>query len=97
MTMLKRKYKHMPDTIKDVMQILEEHVTQEEQRFDGIHSELRLIKENHLAHIEQRITGMENKLTTNTSDIGWIKWIVTTTLGAVLVGIIAAILTLILK
>ena len=77
--------------------MLKAHTENEERRFNAIEHGSETIKNNHLAHIEEDISDIQKKQSTHSSDIGWIKWLVTTTLGAVIVGIISAVLALILK
>jgi hypothetical protein len=78
-------------------QLLEAHTREEEGRFASIDNQLEIIRVNHLAHIEAEQLNMGRNIATLVANYAWIKWIVTTTLGAVMVGVIAAVLTLITK
>lgn len=76
-------------------QLLEDHTKEEEGRFASIDNQLEIIRVNHLAHIEAEQSSMNKAIATLVANYAWIKWIVTTTLGAVMVGVVAAVLSLI--
>lgn len=76
-------------------QLLSDHTQAEENRFASIDNQLEIIRVNHLAHIEAEQSNMSKAIATLVANYAWIKWIVTTTLGAVMVGVVAAVLTLI--
>jgi hypothetical protein len=78
-------------------QMLDEHTKAEERRFASIDNQLEIIRVNHLAHIEAEMGRQGKDLASMLANYLWIKWIVTTTLGAALVGVVAAVMSLITK
>jgi hypothetical protein len=77
--------------------MLEKHTQEEEKKFNAINSQLEIIRVNHLAHIEQDLKVQRKDMATIKADYAWLRWIVTTTLGAVMVGLVAGIMNLIIK
>lgn len=75
--------------------MLEAHTVSEDRKFEKLHESIRVIKDNHLAHIEAEMGKQGLDIATIKTNYGWIKWIVTTTLGAVIVGTVAAVLNFI--
>jgi len=77
--------------------MLNDHIHSENNRLDSLSNDIRVIKENHLTHIEAEMGRQGKDIASMLTNYSWIKWIVTTTLGAVLVGVIAAVMNLLTK
>jgi len=66
---------------------MERRVIELEGSHDEIRSDIKIIKENHLAHIQIAVERLS-------SDMAWVKMIVTGTMMSVVGGIVALILNL---
>lgn len=75
---------------EELKQALDKHTEEEMERYDSLHGKIDKILTNHLPHVELAIT----RLTERMSLVMWVFGVVG---GAVLLGLIGALLTLILK
>jgi len=74
--------------------ILADHMAREEDRFDQLAEDVKVIKNNHLFHMEKDIANIHVKMASFGVDISWVKWGIILLLSAFTTGAIALIFKL---
>lgn len=70
----------------DFTNLLKEHTSQEDKRFESIDAQLATIRDNHLRHMETDIQALKMQGMSLTTDMSWVKWGVLAVLGALVAG-----------